>query len=113
MKTQNSSTRRGIQAITAFILIGLSAVVYSRASGLSQTETLKWNIASASEPVVLTDAQGEYPLGLHMDILEDPGGELTIDQVSSPAYEAQFIPSQMESPNYGFTKSVYWVRLDL
>ena len=113
MKTPNSRTRRGIQAITAFMLIGLSAFVYSPASGLSQTEILKWNITSASEPVVLTDAQGEYSLGPHMDILEDPGGELTIDQVSSPAYEAQFIPSQTESPNYGFTNSVYWVRLDL
>lgn len=80
---------------------------------MSQTETLKSNITFASEPVVLTDAQEEYPLGLHMDILEDPGGELTVDQVSSPAYETQFIPSQRESPNYGFTNSVYWVRLDL
>ena len=48
-----------------------------------------------------------------MDILEDPGGELTIDQVSSLAYDARFIPSQSESPNYGFTNNAYWVRLTL
>jgi len=27
-----------------------------------------------SEPLVLTDAQGKYPLGLHMEVLKDPGG---------------------------------------
>jgi two-component system, sensor histidine kinase LadS len=88
--------------------------------GLSQTGALKLGslrqtlgTTSTSGPVVLTDGQGEYPLGLHMSILEDPGREITIDQVSSPAYEAKFIPSQSESPNYGFTDSAFWVRLDL
>jgi signal transduction histidine kinase len=68
---------------------------------------------STPEPVVLTDGQGEYPLGLHLEILEDPGGELTIQQVSSPAYDSQFIPSQSRVPNYGYTSSVYWVRFHL
>ncbi len=36
------------------------------------------------EPVILTDEQEEYPLGLHLEILEDPGGELSIAEVSSP-----------------------------
>jgi signal transduction histidine kinase len=67
----------------------------------------------ASEPVILTDEQGEYPLGLHLEILEDPGGELTIDDVSSPAFDSQFIPSQVTVPNYGFTDSAYWVRFSL
>ena len=68
---------------------------------------------SPPEPVVLTEQQGEYPLGLHMDILEDPGGQLTIEDISSPAFDARFIPSQVEAPVYGFTDSVYWVRLRL
>jgi len=65
----------------------------------------------APEPLPLTDEQGEYPLGLHLEILEDPGGELTIEQVSSPDFDSQFIPSRVEVPNYGFTDSAYWVRL--
>ena len=48
-----------------------------------------------------------------MELLEDPGGELTIDQVSSPEFVSQFTPSQVAVPNYGFTDSVYWVRLSL
>ncbi len=37
--------------------------------------------------LILTDEQGEYPLGRYMDILEDPDGELTIEEVASPEYE--------------------------
>jgi PAS domain S-box-containing protein len=48
-----------------------------------------------------------------LEILEDPSGELTIDQVASPEFDARFSPSQEEVPNYGFTDSVYWVRLSL
>lgn len=65
------------------------------------------------EPLILTDEQGQYLLGFHLDILEDPGGELTIDDVISPEYAARFEPSQEAVPNYGFTESVFWLRLRL
>lgn len=61
-------------------------------------------------PVILTDAQGEYPLGRHLEILEDPTGKLTIEQVASPEYDGRFVPSQNETPNFGYTSSAYWVR---
>jgi len=67
----------------------------------------------APEPLILTDDQGEYPLGLHLEILEDPGGELSIAEVSSPAFDSHFTPSQVEVPNYGFTDSAYWVRFNV
>ncbi|MGW8226536.1 MAG: 7TM diverse intracellular signaling domain-containing protein, partial [Anaerolineales bacterium] len=56
---------------------------------------------------------GEYPLGTHLEILEDPQADLTIEDVSSPEYDSQFVQSQTTVPNYGFTDSVYWVRLRL
>ena len=34
--------------------------------------------------LILTDEQGEYPLGRYLDILEDSSGELTIEDVISP-----------------------------
>jgi signal transduction histidine kinase len=67
----------------------------------------------APEPIILTNEKSEYPLGLHLEILEDPSGELTIDQVSSPEFASQFIPSQVEVPNFGMSDSAYWVRLRL
>jgi signal transduction histidine kinase len=90
--------------IPCILIIVLMLNAPSHVAGLLQ---------NASGALLLTDSQEKYPLGLHMDILEDPGGDLTIEDVSSPAFNAHFIPSQDESPNYGFTKSVYWVRLDL
>lgn len=63
--------------------------------------------------LVLTDQQGEYPLGRYFDILEDPGGELTIEDVSSPEYAPRFVRSQVAVPNFGFTDSAYWLRLQL
>jgi len=73
------------------------------------TEALDSNRLNA-ETVTLTDDRGKYPLGLHLEILTDPSGQLTIEQVSSSAYDKQFIPSQVEVPNFGFTDSAYWVR---
>jgi hypothetical protein len=60
--------------------------------------------------VVLTDKQSPYPLGLHLEILEDPDGQLTIEQVASPEYDGQFVPNHETASNFGYTDSVYWVR---
>ena len=40
------------------------------------------NDPSSQGPLVLTDKQGQYPLGRQMDILEDPSSELTIEEVA-------------------------------
>ncbi len=63
--------------------------------------------------LILADNQERYPLGLHLDILEDPTGKLTITDVTSSRYSQQFRPSQDETPNFGLTQSVYWIRLQL
>ncbi len=63
-----------------------------------------------SEPVILTDARDKYPLGQYLEILEDATAELTIDDVTSPEYEAKFVPCQVENPIFGFTDSAIWVR---
>jgi hypothetical protein len=63
--------------------------------------------------VILTDGQGEYPLGLYLEILEDPTGQLTIEDITSPEYNTRFRPRQQAVPNLGFTDSVIWTRLRL
>jgi hypothetical protein len=94
----------------ASILLALSACAPVRSEIPS--------VAQSQEPappgrVVLIEEQGVYPLGLHMEILEDPSAELTIENVSSPDFDERFTPSQAQNPVYGFTDSVYWVRLEL
>ena len=63
--------------------------------------------------VILTDGQEKYALGRHVELLADPTGQLTIDDVSSPAYDDQFVPSQADTPNIGYTTGAIWVRLRL
>jgi signal transduction histidine kinase/CheY-like chemotaxis protein len=63
--------------------------------------------------LILQDTQDRYPLGLHLELLEDKSKELTIDDVSRPPLSNQFVKSQSENPSYGFTHSAYWVRLHL
>lgn len=67
-------------------------------------------IAQSTDELVLTDEQDQYPLGLHLEILEDKEGQWTIEDVTSPEISSQFEPSQDDLPNFGFTHSVYWVR---
>ena len=62
-------------------------------------------------PVVLIDGEAVYSLGGHIALFEDPGGELTISEVLSAKKE--FVVSYDNEPNMGFTKSVYWVRLQI
>jgi len=66
--------------------------------------------AQKGDTVVLSDGQNKYSVGLHMEILRDPSGELTIQDVTSAAYQDQFTLSQAETPNFGFQKAAYWVR---
>jgi PAS domain S-box-containing protein len=62
------------------------------------------------DPVALTTEQGKYPLGLHLEILEDASGLQTIEDITSPEISSLFTPSQEETPSFGFTKSAYWAR---
>lgn len=63
-----------------------------------------------TQSVILTDNTEQYPLDLNLEILEDPTGQLTIEQVSSTKYEKQFIRNQVKVPNFSFTQSAYWAR---
>jgi len=70
-------------------------------------------VAQAQGPLILTERQGEYKVGQYLAYLEDPSGNLTIEDVTSPKYVAQFRPSAEEIPNFGFTKAAYWVRFEV
>jgi len=85
-----------------FLLTVLASPKATFAQGGTETKVPK--------PVILTDDQSKYPLGLHLEILEDAEKTWTIDDVSSSEVSKQFVLSQKEVPNFGFTTSAYWVR---
>ncbi|MEN8135396.1 MAG: 7TM diverse intracellular signaling domain-containing protein [Thermodesulfobacteriota bacterium] len=69
--------------------------------------------ASASPPILIQNGTTSYPLGKHLDILEDPEGALTLEQVRSEPFAAKFSRSHQQNPTFGFTSSVYWVRFSI
>ena len=117
----NPKLKHGILVFTLLILLVLSVHSLQTVFGFSFLTPWKpytFALAQTSnpppqKPLILSDQQGEYPLGFFLDILADPGGDLTIKDVTSPNYAARFSPSKVEVPNYGFTNSAYWVRFQL
>lgn len=66
--------------------------------------------------MALGDAQeGSIDLTGVVEVLEDPSGRLTIDEVRQPALAARFQPPapNRRELNFGFTASAYWLRLSL
>jgi len=66
--------------------------------------------AYAQPSVSLNNTQTRYPLGEAIELLEDPSGNLTLSDVTSKMYANQFRRSNDKIPNFGFTKSAFWIR---
>ena len=87
--------------LSIFLLVVLFAVLTG--SAFSQT----------ADPVILTDEQDQYPIGLHLEILEDKERVWTIDDVTAPELSQQFVLSEEETPGFSFTNSAYWVKFQV
>ncbi|MEE2733068.1 MAG: sensor histidine kinase [Pseudomonadota bacterium] len=60
--------------------------------------------------ITLHDHSPPLNIGKQIDTLEDPAGNLTLEDVIA---SDRFQPSQASRPSFGFTESVYWVRFRL
>ncbi len=73
--------------------------------------------AGAAAPVVDAVAFTPGPLVLtpYLELLEDPGAGLTLQEVQAPAMAARFVGDQPATAALalGFTRSAYWLRLTL
>jgi len=67
----------------------------------------------AAPELVMKDQVQEYALGQYIGVLEDPGGTLTIDDVSGPEYANRFRTFNEDRPVLGYSESVFWIRLNL
>lgn len=68
--------------------------------------------ADRGRALVLADPPSARNIGLAVDYLEDPDGQLAIGEVVSAAPD-RFRPSHQAVPNFGITRSVYWMRFTL
>lgn len=61
----------------------------------------------------LVPASGSLLLGRFVEVLEDPGGRLALEDVRSGAHRGQFVPSGAEQLNFGYSRSAWWLRFCL
>lgn len=83
-----------------------------RAAGLSLLTLCLAPIATlatdiAQEPVAID------PFHAHVQLLEDPSGDLSIGEVSVAPRADSFVDATARAANVGFTESVWWVRFVL
>lgn len=71
------------------------------------------NAAFAAQKLLITDSLEQAPLGKYLDLLEDPDGKLTINEVSGAGMKDKFTPGKSDVYSMGFTKSVYWLRMEI
>lgn len=65
---------------------------------------------AAQTTLVLSDRQDIYRLGPYLQILEDSTSRLTIADVTLPEYNSRFRICGKEVPNFGHSRSAFWVR---
>lgn len=52
-------------------------------------------------------------LGPHLEVLEDPNGNLSLEAVRSDRYSGRWQSVDARTPNFGYTDSAYWARVTL
>lgn len=68
---------------------------------------------SGLSSLILEKEKNFYPLGLHLDILEDKTGLLTIEDVNAPKWAIKFKRNKVQVPNFGYSSSAFWIRLNI
>jgi signal transduction histidine kinase len=65
------------------------------------------------DSVALTPQVGRYELGERVFVLEDPEGRLSLDEAQAAHQAGRFSASTQAVPAFGFSPSVYWLRIKL
>ncbi len=70
-----------------------------------------WAVSpAAAAPSSVAHEHFGLALGLHLELLEDPAHELTLEDVLRSPWSERFEPSRSAEPNLGFTRSAHWAR---
>ncbi|AOE83420.1 hybrid sensor histidine kinase/response regulator [Pseudomonas sp. TCU-HL1] len=69
--------------------------------------------SSLATAVEFDERLRSLPLGQHMDVFEDVRGDAEIDDITSPALDSSFRRHEKPVLNAGYSRSVFWLRVDL
>jgi len=70
-----------------------------------------WPLCASA--LVFDEHTRSVPLGQHMAVFEDVRGVASIEEISSAALQGSFRPHDKAVLNAGYSRSVFWLRLDL
>ncbi len=70
-------------------------------------------LAGLANAVEFDEQLRSLPLGKHMDVFEDVRGDAEIDDITSPALASSFRRNDKSVLNAGYSRSVFWLRVDL
>ena len=65
----------------------------------------------AQSTLLLGNNLTKYPLGRHLEILEDKSGQLSYADIRAPEMEKRWYKSEHEVLNFAFSDSAYWLRV--
>ncbi|TAF34233.1 MAG: GAF domain-containing protein [Cytophagales bacterium] len=69
--------------------------------------------AKDAKQVMIVDGESQYRLGKFLSIYEDASHEKTIYEVIAKDFSSKFKQSNQENPNFGFSKSAYWLKFHI
>lgn len=72
-----------------------------------------FSLSWLARAVEFDEHTGYLPLGPHMQVFEDVRGDASIEQVSSAALDGSFRTNGKPVLNAGYSRSVFWLRVDL
>ncbi len=70
-------------------------------------------LSGPAAAVAFDEHTNTLPLGQVMYVFEDVRGDANIKEVASPALQASFRQHERDVLNAGYSRSVFWIRLDL
>lgn len=73
---------------------------------------ISFNLFAQQNTFILTNTTDEF-IGKQVSILEDPIGNLTIEDLQKPENQSKFAPSEKEILKFGQFESSYWIKIDL
>jgi diguanylate cyclase (GGDEF)-like protein len=69
--------------------------------------------AHARGPAPLPGADGRVSLGAFVEAMEDPSGQLRLEDVRQGEHARRFAPAGADPLNFGYSRSAWWLRFSL
>lgn len=96
--------------IRLYPFIAIWLLLFNDPSSLAAAEP---DSASGSfePPALVLSGAGVYSVDEHLQLLPDPGGALSLEDIRAEPWASRFAASTGSTPNLGFDRRVHWLRL--